>query len=70
MVERFNGRVADVLDTHRFASMLLRYVKLYNQPLPQSALKGQAPTQAMKHWYLARAELFARWPYDYPGLDS
>ncbi|MFX5521554.1 integrase core domain-containing protein, partial [Acinetobacter baumannii] len=44
MVERFNGRIADVLKTHRFNSRedmeetLLRYVALYNHQLPQSAL--------------------------------
>jgi transposase InsO family protein len=43
MVERFNGRIADVLKTHRFNSRedmeqtLLRYVALYNHQLPQSA---------------------------------
>jgi transposase InsO family protein len=44
MVERFNGRIADVLKTHRFTSgedleqTLMRYVALYNHQLPQSAL--------------------------------
>jgi transposase InsO family protein len=47
MVERFNGRIADVLKTHRFNSRedmeqtLLRYVALYNHQLPQSALKSK-----------------------------
>ncbi len=41
MVERFNGRIADVLKTHQFSSSedleqtLLRYVALYNHQLPQ-----------------------------------
>ena len=57
MVERFNGRIADVLKTHRFNSRedmeqtLLRYVALYNHQLPQSALKSSTPMQAMKEWY-------------------
>ena len=57
MVERFNGRIADVLKTHRFNSRedmeqtLLRYVALYNHQLPQSALKSSTPIQAMKDWY-------------------
>ena len=56
MVERFNGRIADVLKTHRFRSSedleqtLLRYVALYNHQLPQSALKSKTPMQAMKDW--------------------
>ena len=43
MVERFNGRIEDVLQSHRFHSgedleqTILRYVHLYNTQLPQSA---------------------------------
>ena len=54
MVERFNGRIADVLKTQRFNSRedmeqtLLRYVALYNHQLPQSALKSKTPMQTMK----------------------
>ena len=75
MVERFNGRIADVLRTHRFNSAedlettLLRYVKLYNHQLPQSALKGNSPIQAMKKWYADKPELFHKRPYDHVGLD-
>ena len=45
MVERFNGRISDVLATHRFIDSqdlqqtLHRYVALYNHHLPQAALK-------------------------------
>ncbi len=44
MVERFNGRIADVLKTQRFLSgeklvqTIMRYVALYNTQFPQSAL--------------------------------
>ena len=44
MVERFNGRIAEVLATRRYDSAqdlettLLRYVWLYNHHLPQKAL--------------------------------
>jgi transposase InsO family protein len=54
MVERFNGRISDILKTHRFQSgedlnvTLHRYVALYNHELPQSALAGKSPLQAMK----------------------
>jgi transposase InsO family protein len=47
MVERFNGRIADVLRSHRFNTgedleqTLLRYVALYNHQFPQSALEIQ-----------------------------
>jgi transposase InsO family protein len=53
MVERFNGRIADVLKTHRFngqedlAQTLHRYVYLYNYQLPQSALQSKTPVQAI-----------------------
>lgn len=75
MVERFNGRMADVLKTHRFNSRedmeqtLLRYVALYNHPLPQSALKSKAPMQAMKQWHQEHPHLFHKRPYDRPGCD-
>ena len=75
MVERFNGRIADVLKTHRFSSSedleqtLLRYVALYNHQLPQSALKSKTPMQAMKDWYKEYPHLFHKRPYDRPGCD-
>ena len=40
MVERFNGRIEDVLQSHRLQNgedleqTILRYVMLYNQQLP------------------------------------
>ena len=76
MVERFNGRIADVLKTHRFNSRedmeqtLLRYVVLYNHQLPQSALKSKTPMQAMKDWYQEHPHLFHKRPYDRPGCDT
>ena len=76
MVERFNGRIADVLNTHRFNSQedldstLLRYVALYNHQLPQSALKSMTPLKAMKQWYKTHPHLFHRRPYDHPGCDK
>ncbi|VAW04829.1 Mobile element protein [hydrothermal vent metagenome] len=56
MAERFNGRIKDVLQSHHFRSgeeleaTLHRYVWLYNQQLPQSALGSKPPLQAMKDW--------------------
>ena len=76
MVERFNGRIADVLKTHRFDSAqdmeqtLERYVALYNHQFPQSALQSKTPMQAMKQWYQTHPELFKKRPYDRPGCDS
>jgi transposase InsO family protein len=68
MVERFNGRIADVLKTHRFndredlEQTLLRYVFLYNHQLPQSALRSKTPFEAMKDWYDDKPQLFNKKP--------
>ena len=76
MVERFNGRIADVLKTHRFTSgedleqTLMRYVALYNHQLPQAALKSKTPIEAMKEWYASHPHLFVKRPYDRPGCDT
>ena len=76
MVERFNGRVSDVLNTHRFVSgqdmqeTLMRYTALYNHQFPQSALKSKTPIQAMKDWYKTHPHLFHKKPYDRPGCDT
>ena len=75
MVERFNGRISDVLNTHRFISgqdmqeTLLRYTALYNHQFPQSALKSKTPIQSMKDWYKTHPHLFHKKPYDRPGCD-
>jgi transposase InsO family protein len=56
MVERFNGRISEIVDQTRFASAaelestLRNYVKIYNHNIPQRALKHQTPIQALKKW--------------------
>ena len=76
MVERFNGRIEDVLQSHHFRSgeeletTLHRYVWLYNQQLPQSALGSKAPLQAMKDWHKLKSNLLNKQPYYLPGCDS
>ena len=76
MVERFNGRIADVLNTYRFVSAqdleatLKRYVWLYNHHIPQKALKHQAPQQAVKDWYDNHPEYFYSKTRNLPGLYS
>ena len=76
MVERFNGRIEDVLQSHRFQSgedleqTILRYVTLYNQQLPQSALASRTPLQAMKDWHKLRPEMFKKQPYYLTGCDT
>ena len=75
MVERFNGRISDVLKTNRFDNALdleqtlMRYVHLYNTQLPQSALRSRTPMQAMKDWQKSHPHLFVKTPRNRPGRD-
>ena len=75
MVERFNGRLEQVLQTHRFNSAedlsktLHRYVWLYNQHLPQKALNHQTPVAAMKKWQESHPHLFKKRVANHPGPD-
>lgn len=76
MVERFNGRISDVLATTRFRSRddlqmtLERYAKLYNEHLPQRALGHRTPRQAIAKWRSERPELFVRKLNNQAGLDT
>ena len=76
MVERFNGRIEEVLQSHHFRSgeeletTLHRYVLLYNQQLPQSALGSRTPLQTMKEWHKLKPELFRKQPHHLPGCDN
>lgn len=76
MVERFNGRLAQVLRTHRFNSAddlhktLHRYVWLYNEQLPQKALGHIAPIEALKRWRNSHAHLFIKAVCNRPGPNS
>ncbi|MFT5868570.1 MAG: hypothetical protein ACI8TF_000675 [Paracoccaceae bacterium] len=66
----------DVLQSHHFRSgeeleaTLHRYVWLYNQQLPQSALGSKTPLQAMKDWHKIKPGRFKKQPYYRPGWDS
>ena len=76
MVERFNGRIAQVLRSHHFNSAddlektLHRYVWLYNQHLPQKALDHRTPVQALKRWRHSHPQLFTKQVRNHPGPDS
>jgi transposase InsO family protein len=76
MIERFNGRIADVLATTRFDSSqslsetITRYVKVYNQHIPQRALGHLSPIQTMKAWYEKHPALFRKRVYNLAGLDK
>lgn len=75
MVERFNGRISDIVNQTRFGSAaelestLRNYVKIYNHSIPQRALKHKTPVQALKEWQEKRPELFRKRVYNQTGLD-
>ena len=74
-VERFNGRIEEVLQSHHFHSgddleaTLHRYVVLYNQQFPQSARGNKTPLQAIKDWHKLKPGLFKKQPCHLPGWD-
>jgi len=76
MVERFNGRIEEVLQTHRFDSAadleitLLRYVALYNHQIPQRALGHLTPIQALKNWQTSHPHFFHKRVYNHTGPDT
>jgi len=76
MVERFNGRISEVLATTRFdaaqslADTLSRYVRLYNHHIPQRALGHIAPVQALQDWQGRCPALFKKKVYNLTGLDT
>ena len=76
MVERFNGRISDILATTHFDSSkdlketLLNYLKIYNHHIPQKNIGHIPPIQALKEWQNKRPELFKKKVYDLSGLDT
>jgi transposase InsO family protein len=76
MVERFNGRINELLQQTRFDSRadlqatLLNYLKLYNHHIPQRAIGSKTPILALKEWQQKRPELFVKRVYDQTGLDT
>jgi transposase InsO family protein len=76
MVERFNGRVSELLRQTRFVngnelvSSLLHYVTLYNERIPQRALDHLTPVQAVHKWRGEHPELFKNFENNQAGLDT
>lgn len=76
MVERFNGRINELLQQTRFDSRadlettLLNYLKLYNHHIPQRAIESKTPILALKESQKKRPELFVKPVYDHAGLDT
>jgi len=76
MVERFNGRINELLQQTRFdcradlQATLMNYLKLYNHHIPQRALDEKTPISALKEWQQKRPELFLKRVYDQTALDN
>ena len=64
MVERFNGRISEVVKQTRFAcaadleSTLTNYLNTYNHHIPQRALDHLSPIEALQAWRRKPPELF------------
>ena len=75
MVERFNGRISEVVKQTRFASAaeleatLHEYVGLYNNHVPQRALDHLSPVQALLKWQASHPHIFVRNVNNQAGLD-
>ena len=76
MVERFNGRIAELLRSTQFRSSkelavtLSHYLQLYNHQIPQKALGHVSPVQALKIWQKKEPERFNRKIYNLAGLET
>jgi transposase InsO family protein len=76
MVERFNGRISEVIGQTRFKSAeelettLTLYLATYNHRIPQRALNHLSPVQALKQWQAKRPDLFNKRIYELTGLDT
>jgi transposase InsO family protein len=76
MVERFNGRISDLIHQTRFRtgaeldSTLSHYLATYNHLIPQRALKHQTPIQSLQKWRAEKPELFVKRIYKQAGLDT
>ena len=75
LVERFNGRIADLVKQTRFASAaelettLQHYLSTYNHRIPQRSLDHQTPVQALQEWQREKPSLFVKRVYKQAGLD-
>ena len=76
MVERFNGRIEEVVQQTRFESArqleetLIQYLNIYNCNIPQRNLGHVTPVEALEKWRKTHPELFKKPECNHPGLDS
>ena len=76
MVERFNGRISDLLRQTRFTcaadldATLTQYLTTYNHHIPQRALNHQSPIQALKRWKIDKPDFFIKRDDERAGIDN
>ena len=76
MVERFNGRISEIVKQTRFETAaqlqatLKNYLSTYNNHIPQRALNHLSPIEALQDWRKKSPELFVKRVYKQAELDS
>ena len=76
MVERFNGRISEVVKQTRFTcaadleSTLTNCLNTYNHHIPQRALDQLSPIESLQIWRKKSPELFVKRVYKQAELDS
>lgn len=76
MVERFNGRISELIKQTRFhraaelETTLNDYLQAYNHHIPQKALGFLSPVDSLKQWYEKQPDLFTKRIYKQTELDT
>ena len=76
MVERFNGRISEIVketifnSSKELADTMTNYLKIYNYYIPQRNIGHITPIQKLKEWHAKKPELFKKRVYDLSGLDT
>jgi hypothetical protein len=76
MVERFNGRISEVIAqtcfacAEEFETTLTHYAATYNHRIAQRALDHLSPVHVLKQWRTRWPDLFVKRVYEQAGLDS
>jgi transposase InsO family protein len=76
MVERFNGRISELVEQTRFHSAaalgatINDYLQVYNHYIPQRALGHLSPIDALKNWQQKMPDIFIKKTYNQAGLDT
>lgn len=76
MVERFNGRISQILKTERFASSremadtFERYLNVYHHHIAQRAIDHKTPYEMLLSWHQSHPHLFTKNPTTLAGRDT